>query len=101
MRPTNHIRETPVEDDLARWILSVDRRALAMRAIDADGAFSAAEIAERSGRSIQNISRAIHELEVKGLIECLNPEKHTWKRYLLTDHGKAVVREMKQRLLIK
>jgi len=89
-----------LEEDLARWILSVDRRALVIRAIDTAGAFSAAEIAERSGRSVQNISRAIHELEDKGLIECLNPEKQTWKRFLLTDRGKAVLRELRQRSMI-
>lgn len=53
-----------------------------------------AEIAERSGRSVQNISRAIHELEENGLIECLTPQKHTWKRYILTDKGRKVYEEM-------
>lgn len=87
-------------DDLTRWVLGVDRRVLVMRALDGNGAFSASDIAGRAGRSVQNISRAIHELEAKGLIECLTPEKHTWKRYLLTERGKAVIQELKASELI-
>ncbi|MBI0582786.1 MAG: MarR family transcriptional regulator [Methanomassiliicoccus sp.] len=87
-------------EDLTRWVLGVDRRVAVMRALESSAAFSAADIAERSGRSVQNISRAIHELEGKGLIECLTPEKLTWKRYLLTDAGKAVLMDLKVRELI-
>ena len=82
-------------EDLTRWVLGVDRRVLVMKALDSNGAFNASNIAERSGRSVQNISRAIHELEEKGLIECLTPEKHTWKRYLLTEKGKVIFMDLK------
>jgi DNA-binding MarR family transcriptional regulator len=66
-----------------------------MKAVDATSAFSAADVADRCGRSVQNMSRAIRELEEKGLIECLNPDKRTWKRYLLTELGRAVYRDLK------
>lgn len=84
-----------VEEEITKWVLSVERRVVVLNAIDATGAFSAADIAERCGRSVQNMSRAIRELEGKGLIECLNPEKRTWKRYLLTDMGRSVYRDLK------
>lgn len=87
-------------DDLTRWVLSVDRRALVMRALETSGAFSASEIASRSGRSVQNISRALHELEGQGLIECLTPEKPSWKRYLLTPRGRTVLNDLKASDLI-
>jgi predicted transcriptional regulator len=86
-----------VEEDLTKWVLSVERRVMVLKAVDASGAFSAADVAERCGRSVQNMSRAIRELEVKGLIECLNPEKRTWKRYLLTDLGRTVYRDLKSK----
>lgn len=84
-----------VEDELTKWVLSVERRVMVLKVIEATGAFSAADVAEKCGRSVQNMSRAIRELEEKGLIECLNPEKRTWKRYLLTDRGRAVYRDLK------
>ncbi|MCU0861833.1 MAG: MarR family transcriptional regulator, partial [Methanomassiliicoccales archaeon] len=80
--------------DLARWVLSVDRRALVMKEVYQSTVVKPSEIAERSGRSVQNVSRAIHELEENGLIECLTPHKHTWKRYILTDKGKRVYEEL-------
>jgi len=82
-------------DDLTRWVLSVDRRVLVLQAMGGSGAVNASDLAERSGRSVQNVSRAIHELEGKGLVECLTPEKQTWKRYLLTEQGRAVLRDLK------
>ena len=87
-------------DELTRWVLSVDRRTLAMRALETSSAFSASEIASRSGRSVQNISRALHELEERGLVECLTPEKPSWKRYLLTPRGRTVLEDLKASELI-
>ena len=87
-------------DELTRWALSVDRRVLVMRALDTNSAFSASDIASRSGRSVQNISRALHELEEQGLIECLTPDKPSWKRYLLTPRGRTVLDDLKASELI-
>jgi DNA-binding MarR family transcriptional regulator len=100
MCPNDYIKSMTAEN-LTRWILSVDRRALVMSSIESSGTFNAAEIAERSGRSVQNMSRAIRELEGRGLIECLNPSKQTWKRYLLTDRGRKLLKELKDSKLIE
>jgi predicted transcriptional regulator len=89
-----------IVEDATRWVLSVDRRLVVMRALEASEAFSASEIAERTGRSVQNISRAIDELEGKGLIECLTPQKQTWKRYLLTGTGKTVIDDLRDRKMV-
>ncbi|MDD1756528.1 MAG: MarR family transcriptional regulator [Methanomassiliicoccales archaeon] len=72
-----------------------------MREVHQNDVIKPSEIAERSGRSIQNISRAIHELEEHELIECLTPEKRTWKRYILTDKGKRVFEELRESKLIE
>ncbi|MEM0448344.1 MAG: winged helix DNA-binding protein [Methanomassiliicoccales archaeon] len=80
--------------ELVRWVLGVDRRVLVMKEISRSDIVKPAKIAERYGRSVQNISRAIHELEGQGLVECLTPSKKTWKRYILTEKGKKVYQEL-------
>src|SRR3989337_891265 len=87
-------------DGLTKWVLSVDRRIVVMKEINANQLIRASEIAEKTDRSLQNISRAIRELETKGLIECLTPEKHTWKRYILTEMGIHVFEKLKKNRLI-
>ncbi|QLH75652.1 MAG: MarR family transcriptional regulator [Methanomassiliicoccales archaeon] len=82
-------------EEAVRWVLSVDRRMLVMREAHENGVIKASELASRTGRSVQNISRAIHEMEREGLIECLTPEKETWKRYLLTPFGRSVLESMR------
>ena len=87
-------------DDLTKWIITVDRRIMVMKTIHEHGLIKASEVAEKTGRSLQNISHALHELEEHGLIECINPEKHTWKRYVLTENGSQVFEKLKKNHII-
>ncbi len=87
-------------DELTRWVLSVDRRVLVMKEIHENELIKASEISEKTGRSLQNISRALRELEEHGLIECLTPEKHTWKRYILTEKGAMIFEKLRKNHLI-
>ena len=81
--------------------MSVDRRMLVMRDVHENGIIRVSELASQSGRSIQNISRAIHELEAEGMVECITPEKNTWKRYVLTEQGKLVYERMREQHLFE
>lgn len=87
-------------DDLTKWIITVDRRMLVMKTLHEHGIIKASEVAEKTGRSLQNISHALRELEEYGLIECLTPEKHTWKRYVLTENGSLVFEKLKTNHII-
>lgn len=86
-------------DELTKWILSVDRRLLVLKEIHENELIKSSQIAEKTGRSLQNISHAIRELEEHGLIECLTPEKHTWKRYILTKNGVQIFEKFKKKHL--
>ena len=81
-------------DELIRWIISVDRRLVLMETMKGHTVVKASEIAHETHRSTQNISRALHEFEDKGLIECLTPEKTTWKKFILTDMGEEVLKKL-------
>ncbi|MCG7849799.1 MAG: winged helix-turn-helix transcriptional regulator [ANME-2 cluster archaeon] len=86
-------------DELVKWVISVDRRLVLMETMKGHNVVRASDIAHETSRSTQNISRALKELEDKGLIECLTPEKVTWKKYVLTDRGKEVLNILEQKYL--
>jgi len=52
-------------------------------------------IAKEGGRSIQNISRALHEMEEKGIVKGIG-EKSTWRKYLMTKKKKKVLDEVRK-----
>ena len=97
----NHERNSRSMDleDGVKWVLGVDRRMLVMKEAHENGVIRATELAELTKRSVQNISHAIHELEEAGLVECLTPEKSSWKRYILTDLGKRLSENLRERHL--
>nr|QNO47471.1 hypothetical protein IILFPGFB_00044 [Methanosarcinales archaeon ANME-2c ERB4] len=84
-------------EELLRWVVSVDRRLVLMKSMKGHTVVKASDVAHETSRSTQNISRALKELEDKGLIECLTPEKITWKKYMLTDMGKDVLDELDEK----
>lgn len=86
--------------ELIHYILSVDRRIFVVREFQHSPIVQASNVAEKTGRSLQNISRALKELEKKGIVICVNPERRTWKRYILTETGKRVLNTLKSQNLI-
>jgi len=83
-------------DDLLKWVISVDRRLVLMETMKGHTVVKASDIAHETNRSTQNISHALKELEDKGLIECLTPEKTTWKKFILTDMGKEILKKLEK-----
>lgn len=77
-------------DELTLLVMKVDRRLLVMRTANQNDVIKASEIATKTGRSLQNISYAIRELEKYGLVKCITPKKYTWKRFIFTEKGKKV-----------
>lgn len=87
-------------DDLTMWVLGVDRRLVVLKMMHEKRLIQASDIADTTDRSLQNISYAIRELEEKGLIQCLTPGKHTWKKYIPTEKGTEVFENLKKNYLI-
>jgi len=83
-------------DDLIKWVISVDRRFVLIETMKVHTVVRASDVAHETNRSTQNISRALKELQEKGLIECLTPEKTTWKKYVLTDLGKEILKKLEK-----
>jgi predicted transcriptional regulator len=79
--------------DCALWVIDVDRRLITIRAFKKEKILHPSDIAKENNRSIQNISRAVHELETQGILKPID-EKVTWRKYILTDKGKKVLIEI-------
>jgi len=62
-------------DEVTMWVLRVDRRIVVLKMMHEKRMIQAADIAESTDRSLQNISYAMRELEERGLIQSLTPGK--------------------------
>lgn len=87
-------------DGLTMWVLGVDRRLIVLRIMHEKRMIQASDIADSTERSLQNISYAMRELEKQGLIRCITPDKHTWKKYIPTETGTEVFLNLKKNHLL-
>jgi len=87
-------------DELTMWVLGVDRRLIVLKMMHEKRMIQASDIAQTTDRSLQNISYAMRELEEHGLIQCLTPGKHTWKKFILTEKGTEVFEKLKTNHLL-
>ncbi len=87
-------------DELSMWVLGVDRRLVVLKMMHENRLIKASDIADSTDRSLQNISYAMREMEEQGLIKCLTPGKHTWKKYIPTEKGTEVFEKLKKNKLI-
>ena len=87
-------------EDLTMWVLGVDRRLIVLKMMHEKRLIQASDIANATERSLQNISYAMRELEEQGLIKCITPDKHTWKRYIPTERGTEVFLKLKKNHLL-
>ena len=81
--------------EIALWVIDVDRRLITIRAFKKEKILHPSDIAKENNRSIQNISRAVHELENQEVLKPID-EKVTWRKYILTDKGKKVLNEIEK-----
>ena len=79
----------------ALWIIDVDRRLITIKAFKKEKILHPSDIAKESHRSIQNISRAVHELEEQDIVKPIDT-KMSWRKYILTDKGKKVLNEIEK-----
>ena len=79
----------------ALLVIDVDRRLITIRAFRKIAVLHPSDISKEVGRSTQNISHALHEMEEKGIVESID-EKSTWKKYMLTNNGKKILKKVEE-----
>ena len=88
----------PTARETVKWIIMSDRRLVTLRCFGHNQYLGASEIAQETGRSIQNIGTALNELEDRKLVSQLEPGRRTWKKYVLTSVGKSVLELVEREL---
>jgi predicted transcriptional regulator len=91
--------EKPTQE-LVYYVMSVDRRFFVLKEFQHRPMLQASDVAEKMGRSLQNISHALRDLEEEKIVTCITPQKRTWRRYILTETGKQVLKELRKQNLI-
>ncbi len=84
--------------DIVRWVIMSDRRLVTLRTFRQNGYVGATDIAQETGRSIQNIGTALKELESRHVVDQLEPGRRTWKKYTLSAIGRSVLESVEREL---
>jgi CBS domain-containing protein len=79
---------------LCGWVIQTDRRLIVLQAFKREPFVNAAELAQKTTRSVQNISIALNELEGKGLIVQIDKNRRSWKKFQLSEIGHKVLTEI-------
>jgi CBS domain-containing protein len=83
-----------VDARVVDWVISSGRRSAALRALASADLLTAAQVSRRTGRTTQNASQGLKELEGAGLAETVGEAKQSWRSYRLTEAGRLVAGHM-------
>ena len=54
------------------------------------------QLSEELSYAMSHVSRALKELETKGIVSCLTPERHKGRLYQITPTGKIIVEKIRE-----
>lgn len=77
--------------ELYGFVFSSKRREKVLKALKAKP-LRPFEIARKTKYKAPNVSRTIFQLEKHKLVECITPDKASWRLYSITDLGKQVLK---------
>ncbi len=81
-------------EELFRWVVSVDRRLALLKSLKWHTMVKISDITHETGRSTQNISRALKKLDEKRIDRVSDTRGDYLKKYVLTDIRKVVLNEL-------
>ncbi len=77
--------------ELYGFIITSKIRLSILRTLGKKSPLLQSEVAKKSNRKQQDISKAVYQLEKEGLVECLTPSKGSYKAYAITKLGREVL----------
>ena len=73
------------------FVISSKRRHKVLRLLES-APLRPAEMSTKTNIQLSNVSRTLFQLEKKGLVVCLTPEKLSWRVYAITELGKEALK---------
>ena len=77
--------------ELYGFIVSSKRRENVLKALK-NKPLRPFEIARKTKYKAPNVSKTLFQLEKHGLVECITPNKDSWRVYAITELGKQVLK---------
>ncbi len=77
--------------ELYGFIITSKIRLFLLQALDKKSPLLQSEVAKKLNRKQQDISKAVYQLEKEELVECLTPNKGSYKAYTITKLGREVL----------
>lgn len=77
--------------ELYGYVITSKIREGVLRVLNEGGPMLQSQIAKKLKKKQQDISKSVYQLEKKGLVECLTPDKGSYKAYAITKLGKEVL----------
>ena len=77
------------------YVLASRYRKIVLTAL-AQGPKTPTQIANESGCNVSHVSRSLHEIEKRGLVKCLSPDRRKGKIYGITNKGSKIVDKLQK-----
>lgn len=77
--------------ELYGYVITSKIRSKILQSLSKKSPMLQSEIAKKIKRKQQDISKAVYQLEKENLVECLTPDKGSYKAYIITRLGKEVL----------
>ena len=77
--------------ELYGFIITSKIRHAILQSLEKKSPMLQSKIAQKLKRKQQDISKAVYQLEKENLIECLTPDKGSYKAYTITKLGREIL----------
>ncbi len=77
--------------ELYGFIISSKRRESVLKALK-NKPLRPFEIARKTKYKAPNVSKTLFQLEKYNLVECITPDKNSWRVYMITELGKQILK---------
>ena len=79
-----------MDPELLGWVKASAYRRDILRTLAAEDLLTPSEIAERTDRHLSHVSGTLTDMEDRGIVECVTPERQKGRIYSVTEEGAEI-----------
>lgn len=79
-----------MDPELLGWVKASEYRREILRTLAAEDLLTPSEIAERTDRHLSHVSGTLTDMEDRGVVECVTPERQKGRLYSITERGSDI-----------